>query len=60
LLGCLTIVVLKERSLETAMRTNDGGNQEAKYHPSRFEVAIREDVVMIPRLSAAGPDKGHC
>jgi hypothetical protein len=36
-----------------------GDRQEAKYHPSRFDVAIREDGIVIPRRSAAGRDKGQ-
>jgi hypothetical protein len=30
------------------MSGNGGGNEEAKYHPSRSEVAIREDSIMLP------------
>jgi hypothetical protein len=33
---------------ETAMSRNDVTNQEAKYHPMRSEVAIREDGVVLP------------
>jgi hypothetical protein len=30
------------------MSRNDGTNKEAKYHPTRSEVAIKEDGVVLP------------